>query len=277
MRLFVILPAAGASRRFGPGQSKLDADLAGRPVLQRTVEAFVKRNDVHGVVVAAPHDDEAYEQFRIRHADKLGLMGVTLCRGGVIHRWETVKAALEHVPNDATHIAVHDAARPAVTQPLLDRVLDAAARHPAVIPALEATDTLKKVRTEQAPPEAADPLDAILGGAPDRSDGVDPIEGPGAPAGAQSIRVVDETIDRSSVVLVQTPQVFEADLLRRAYAQDDLSGTDDAGLVERIGERIVVVEGDPRNIKITRPGDVALCKAIMGLRESKERPTHKRF
>ena len=79
--------------------------------------------------------------------------------------------------------------------------------------------------------EAADPLDAILGSA-------------GKPE-APSRRVV-ETISRDNVIEVQTPQVFTADLLRKAYAQSDLSGTDDAGLVERLGHEVVVVEGGGR-------------------------------
>jgi len=78
-------------------------------------------------------------------------------------------------------------------------------------------------------------------------------------------------------VLAQTPQVFERDLFERAYAQPDLTSTDDAQLVERLGERVVVVEGDPRNIKITRPADISLARSIMGLKGPVEREAHKRF
>lgn len=260
MRIGVIIPAAGASSRFGES-SKLDADMGGRPVLQRTVELFLNRDEVAHVVVAGPHEEGAFAEFRLRHGDKLGLLGVALCRGGREHRWETVAAALEHAPADCTHIAVHDGARPCTPQELLDRVFGAASRHAAVVPAVEVGDTLKRVGEGREDGEV-DPLDAILG-----SGGKENV----------TLRVVEETVPRAGLVMVQTPQVFEAGLLRRAYAQGDLTGTDDASLVERLGERVVVVEGDPRNIKITRPVDVRLAMSILGLREAKGREAHKRF
>ena len=260
MRICVIIPAAGASSRFG-GASKLDADLGGRPVLHRTVELFLNRDEVAHVVVAGPHEEGALAEFRLRHGDKLGLLGVALCRGGEAHRWQTVAAALEHAPADCTHIAVHDGARPCTPPDLLDRVFASAARHAAVIPAIEAGDTLKRVGQGREEAEV-DPLDAILG------------------SGAKenvTLRLVEETVPRTGLVMAQTPQVFEADLLRRAYAQPDLTSTDDAALVERLGERVVVVEGDPRNIKITRPVDVRLAMSILGLKPAREREAHKRF
>ena len=77
---------------------------------------------------------------------------------------------------------------------------------------------------------------------------------------------------------VQTPQVFEVDLLRRAYEQPGLDGaTDDAMLVERLGEPVHVIDGDPVNLKITRPADLRLIRAILGLAAPAERPVHKRF
>src|ERR1044072_6729605 len=122
MKLAVIIPAAGASRRYSEGQefarSKLDEDLGGRPVLQRTLELFEKNEAVSalvavgGLIVAGSHDDAAFGEDKTRHGDRLGLMGVKLCKGGATHRWETVAAALKLVPDDCTHVAVHDAARP---------------------------------------------------------------------------------------------------------------------------------------------------------------------
>jgi 2-C-methyl-D-erythritol 4-phosphate cytidylyltransferase len=92
-------------------------------------------------------------------------------------------------------------------------------------------------------------------------------------------RTVQETLDRVALVEVQTPQIFRADLLRRAYAADqDMEGaTDDAMLVERLGEPVAVIEGDRRNIKITAPGDLPLVRALMGLKAPSQRPAHKRF
>lgn len=271
MNLAVIIPAAGASRRYldeaaalgEAGRSKLDEDLGGRPVLQRTVELFTKRPEVGLIIVTGPADPEAMAQFRLRHADKLGLLGVRLCVGGEAHRYETVRNALAEIPADAgiTHVAVHDAARPCVSEALLDRVLAAAEKHPAVIPGVDVADTLKRVDPEPLPETDADPLAAILGG----------------PAKKEVARAVVETVDRTNLVAVQTPQVFEIGLLRRAYGQADLSSTDDAQLVERLGERVAVVRGEATNIKITRPSDLHLARQILGLKPPQERPTHKRF
>ncbi len=258
--LTLIIPAAGHSTRFSGPVSKLEQDLGGRPVLQRTVELFCKRPDVDHIVVAGPR--EGFEEFKSRHGDKLGLMGVTLCPGGVTHRWETVQAALEHVPEATTHIGVHDAARPCTPQDLIDRVFEAAAKYEAVIPAIPVSDTLKRVSAEAVKDDDIDPLDAILGDAGKT---------------LTDVREVEATLDRANVMAVQTPQVFAADLLRRAYALDDLSSTDDAGLVERLGVAVTVVEGDPRNLKITRPIDLELARAILKVKGGGERPLHKRF
>jgi 2-C-methyl-D-erythritol 4-phosphate cytidylyltransferase len=255
MKLAVIIPAAGSSSRYAQDQeiprSKLDE------VLHRTVELFTNIDAVSFIVVAGPADAAAMAQFKLRHADKLGLLGVQLCTGGATHRYETVRNALQTVPADCTHIAVHDAARPCTPPELIDRLLEAAAKHAAVIPAIDVPDTLKRVAQEEVVDTDVDPLDAILGGAGKAK--------------------VEATVDRTGLVAVQTPQVFRADLLRRAYGQKDLSSTDDAQLVERLGEPVIVVQGDPRNLKITRPADLSLARSILGVKGPEGRPVHKRF
>ncbi|MHC4975541.1 MAG: IspD/TarI family cytidylyltransferase [Planctomycetota bacterium] len=261
MKLCVIIPAAGVSSRFG-GSSKMDANLGGRSVIHRTVDLFAKRDDVDAIVVAGPHEQSAWGEFRLRHGDALGLLGVTLCRGGERTRSQTVRAALEHVPAGCTHIAVHDGARPATPIELIDRVFKAAQTHDSVIPAIEVGDTLKRVDADVKEEKEIDPLDAILGG-----------------GGKTNVRVrtVVETVPREGLVMVQTPQVFRAEVLRGAYADEDGEGTDDASLVEAMGEDVVVVEGDARNVKITRKADVDLAMRVMGLRAPKGRDSHKRF
>lgn len=264
MKICVIIAAAGASRRYADGgglRHKLDEDLGGKPVLQRTVELFTKHDKVASIIVAGPADPESAADFRARYGDRLGLLGAKLCEGGVTHRWETVRNALALV-EDCTHVAVHDAARPCVSLELLDRVFDAAEQYPAVIPVLDVPDTIKRVQETEDTFGGDDPVAAILGVNPETQ---------------KKLRVVSETVSRAGLCLVQTPQVFELSLLRRAYAQPDLSSTDDAGLIERLGERVVVVEGESRNIKITRPADMALARAILGVKAPEGRPVHKRF
>ena len=109
MNVCVIIPAAGASRRFGDAD-KLQQDLGGRPLLIRTVELFTRRDEVRSIVVAGPPDD--FAAFRERYGATLGFHGATVVEGGRGARWETVAASLGAVPEDATHIAVHDAGSP---------------------------------------------------------------------------------------------------------------------------------------------------------------------
>ncbi len=268
MNVCVILPAAGRSRRFGGGD-KLGQDLGGRPLLIRTVELFAKRDEVRSIVVAGPaatdDDPDAFAAFRERYAATLSFHGARVVEGGKLERWETVRNALAVVPDDATHVAVHDAARPGASRELLDRVFEAAANLPAVVPALAIDSTVKRVDAEVEIVSAGD--DAIA----------DAILGDTGKVEVEARRIL-ETVDRTNLVAVQTPQVFTVDLIRRAYAQDDLAGaTDDASLVERLGEVVHAVGGEPRNFKVTTGDDLALMRAVLGLKAPAERPVHKRF
>lgn len=266
MNVCVIIPAAGRSRRFGESD-KLAQDLGGRPLLIRTVELFAKRDEVRSIIVAGPPEPpEEFNAFRERYGATLGFHGASVVPGGRDHRWQTVKAALASVPEDATHTAVHDAARPGASKELLDRVFEAAALLDAVVPAVKISATIKRLgdEAEEITPEEDDAIaDLILGA-----------------AGKTTVKArrVIETIDRRNLVEIQTPQIFRADLLRRAYAADDLTGaTDDASLVERLGEPVHTVEGDVRNFKVTSPADLKLMRAVLGVKPPSERPVHKRF
>jgi len=261
MKVSVILPAAGRSERFGRA-NKLDEDLGGRPVLMRAVELFKDRDEVIEMLVAAPPDDLA--QFRFKYGDRLAFHGARIVEGGRAERWESVKNALEHVSDSATHVMVHDAARPAANAELIDRVLQAGAKLEAVIPVMPVTATLKRVSEEAVETAEVDPIAAKLLG--------------DAGTKGNAARPVVETIDRSNLVEVQTPQLFKHELLRRAYEQGDLDGaTDDATLVERLGETVHTVAGDRFNLKITSPADLALVRKIFHGGPPKDKPTHKRF
>ena len=210
MKISVIIPAAGLGKRFnhasgGGGaaaQNKIELDLVGRPVFLRSIELFLNRPVVSKIILAVNPD--TIDEFRFRWGDKLGFHGVSVVPGGRAERWETVRNALESVDPATTHVAVHDAARPLASARLIDRVFEAAEKYPAVIPAVAVCATLKRVSLADPPAAASDPLDAILGS-----------------AGKEQIKVqkVVGTVDRRELVEVQTPQVFEINLLRRAYAQ----------------------------------------------------------
>ncbi len=263
MKACVIIAAAGRSTRFGD-QDKLSQDLGGRALLLRTVEVFTKREEVGSIIVAGP--PENFDEFREKFGPTLGFHGARLVKGGTVERWESVRKALVEVPDDCTHVAIHDAARPGVSNDLLGRLFHAAVSLNAVVPAVSLTGTIKRVADVAADVGAHEDdaiADSILGDA-------GRVEIPARP--------VVETIDRSNLVEVQTPQIFEINLLKRAYAQDDLAGvTDDAMVVERLGEPVHIIEGERTNIKVTTQGDLALMRAILGVKPPAERPAHKRF
>lgn len=247
MIVAAIIPAAGSASRFG--EDKLARLLGGRPVLIRAVEVLSRREEVRDIIVAGPPD--SMDEFRERFGAALGFLGATIVEGGRTDRWETVAAALAHVPDDCTHIAVHDAARPCPGEAMLDRLFQAAQQLPAVIPGLPVYATVKQVDLSDATViRDEDALsDSILGEASD--------------LGVRATPVL-RTLDREGLVLAQTPQIIEAPLLRRAYAEGDPAGcTDEASLVEQIGETVHVVEGDPMNVKLTVEDDWPLAEAAL--------------
>jgi 2-C-methyl-D-erythritol 4-phosphate cytidylyltransferase len=150
---------------------------------------------------------------------------VEVVRGGET-RAESVARAVAALPPELDVILVHDAARPLVSRSVIDRVVSAAAAGTGAVAAWPATDTLKRVDAER--------------------------------------RIVD-TPDRTEYWHAQTPQGFPAAMLRRALAHADpgQAVTDDASLVEALGERVVVVEGSSRNLKVTRPDDLALAEVLL--------------
>lgn len=269
MKVAVIFPAAGAGRRFFESQpqaadsgSKIEELLAGKAVFLRAIEVFRKRPEVGQMLLAVAPD--RVEHFKLRYGDRLGFYGVQVVAGGTQERWETVMKALAEVQDDCTHVAVHDAARPLTSDALVQRTFQAAEQYNAVIPGHAVSATLKRVADISQAEQPTDPLDAILGDS-------------GAPsADKPTVRQVVETVDRANVVEVQTPQVFERQLLQEAYdamAAGKFAGltvTDDAGLIEAMGETVYTVEGEATNLKITRPADLELAELIAGARQSEE-------
>ena len=142
-------------------------------------------------------------------------------------RFDTIRTALELVADDIDLIAVHDACRCCATEQLVGDVIAAAGKSGAAIPACPVTATLKEAK-----------------------DGV-----------------IARTVDRANLFEAQTPQVFEAALLRKAYANlanlDPAQVTDDAFLVEALGHEVSIVQTDSSNIKITVPSDVPIAEAIL--------------
>ena len=179
------------------------------------------------VVVAAPADDVV--TVRAGLAQLSGLGGAVLVVHGGATRQESVALALRAVPPSVDVVLVHDAARPLTPGSLVTAVVEAVrSGAPAVVPGLPVADTIKRVDDEGH---------------------------------------VLATVDRSALRAIQTPQGFSRDLLERAHAAagGDLH-TDDAGLVERLGERVTVIPGAEDAFKVTRPFDLAVAETLLAAR-----------
>ena len=235
-----ILTAAGAGTRLGAGGPKALVEVGGRSLLRRAAQGLVDSGVVDHLVVTAP--GEHVEHFAAELAGLAGAgPGIRVVAGSSASRQASValglRAALEDCPR-AGVVLVHDAAR-ALTPPEVVRRVVAAVRagHEAVVPALAVTDTVKEIA-------------------------------PAGPAGS-GVEIVVGTPDRSRLRAVQTPQGFAVAALVRAHelgaargAHEALAASDDAGLVEAAGGRVVVVEGDPLALKVTTPLDLALAELL---------------
>ena len=194
--------------------------LAGAPILLHTIRKFAANPRISVIIVAIRQEDRA--EFEANLAGERFAKPVRLTEGGR-SRQESVAHALADVPPDTDLVAVHDAVRPFVTATQIDDAIARAGETGAAILGIPAMDTVKQV---------------------DRT----------------RIRA---TLPRERIVLAQTPQVFRFELLKKAFEkaeQEGFTGTDEASLVEHLGEDVHVVLGSDRNIKITRPSDMALAR-----------------
>ena len=224
MKTIAIIVAGGSGTRFGAQVPKQFLELGGKPILMRTVEAFEK----------ALADGE-HEIVVTLPADQIGVWQDLCERHGlaVTHRvvpggetrWHSVKNALGSIddPAGVDVIAVHDGVRPLTSTELICRTLETARRCGSAIPVVMLNDSVRQVDGEDS-----------------------------------------HALDRSSLRAVQTPQAFEAHMLLEAYRQPfEPTFTDDASVVERLGHAVTLVEGEPTNLKITRPMDLALAEYLL--------------
>ncbi|OYP33901.1 2-C-methyl-D-erythritol 4-phosphate cytidylyltransferase [Rhodopirellula sp. MGV] len=225
----VVMPAAGSGRRFGSDRNKLFALLDGKPIWERSAERLREHQAVRRIVMPVSADDLSY--FRSEVADVVAQLGIEIVLGGA-ERTDSVGAGLKACEGDDSIdlVAIHDAARPLVTVDELERVFRKASQCGAAILAVPMTATVKQSLDE-----------------------------------GESC----STIDRSTLWLAQTPQVFKPEVLRQAYARHrGRPATDDAELVSRIGVDVALVEGSSENIKITHPGDLTIAEAIFNSRKN---------
>jgi 2-C-methyl-D-erythritol 4-phosphate cytidylyltransferase len=208
---------------MGGKRPKQFLSLAGIPLLVVTLRALLGHRALGGVIVAVP---EAWIERTRRLLRRYAVPRVLGVVAGGVERQESVWHALQTVPAGATLVVVHDAVRPLVDPELVESVAAAARRTGAAICAIEARETVKRVR-----------------------DGL-----------------VETTLERRGLWLVQTPQAFRRDLLVEAHdkaRRDGFVGTDDAVLVERLGAPVAVVPGLRHNIKITTPDDLRFARRLV--------------
>jgi 2-C-methyl-D-erythritol 4-phosphate cytidylyltransferase len=216
--VWAILAAAGRGDRLGLDRPKAFAKLNDRALIEEVLERLDGSDWIQGIVVAAPPD---WEEPCILAAEEVAATKVAGTVTGGETRTASVRIALADVPGDAAVILVHDAARPLVTDDVIERVINGLEDGwDGAVPVIPVKDTVKRVDGES----------------------------------------VVETVDRGQLAAAQTPQAFVADALRRALASG-ADASDCAALVEAAGGRVRVVEGDPRLIKITDASDLALVES----------------
>lgn len=224
MRVNAIIVAAGEGKRMGADAPKPLLLLAGKPILVHTLEAVAASSVGRAIIVVAAAERARFEL--LLGSAKLGRLQWTLQNGGA-RRQDSVAGGLAEVDADCEIVVVHDAVRPLVTPGLIDRSVEAAAKDGAAVAGVPVADTIKVVSRE---------------------------------------RRIESTPPRDALWAIQTPQAFRAALLREAHrraAIDRVEATDDAMLVERLGEKVAVVEGERRNLKITTPEDLAIAEALL--------------
>jgi 2-C-methyl-D-erythritol 4-phosphate cytidylyltransferase len=243
-----VIAAAGSGQRLGAGGPKAFVPLAGKPMVEWSVEAFAAAESVGSIVIACPPG----------HAHAGGGEGVTVVDGGET-RAESVANALAAV--EAELVAIHDAARPLVTPELIEGVVATLAADTdaaGAIAATPVTDTIKQVArgieqvgAEEAPPGATNPPLSIY---EMKKGGL----------------VVESTLDRARLWAAQTPQVFRAEALREAIAaaSDPSAATDEAMLVEATGGRVLIHPAPPENLKVTTPADLRLAELLLAERQA---------
>jgi len=224
MSSIAIIVAGGSGTRFGASMPKQFLELRGIPMLMRTVSTFADGRADYSFDVIVTLPVQQMDRWRELCREHSFVVPHRVVSGGET-RWHSVKNALNSIDKlaDVDVIAVHDGVRPLVTSELISRVVDAARRDGAAIPVVPLNDSVRQV-TESA----------------------------------------NHALDRSTLRAVQTPQIFDARLLLEAYGQPfDSTFTDDASVVERAGHSVTLVEGEPQNLKITRPMDLALAEYLL--------------
>jgi len=219
-----IFPAAGQGKRMKASVNKVFLELMGKPILVHTLLAFSRCDAIDNLIVVVGADEVTFIKALLTAVP--GLKPYKVIAGSTERQYSIFNGLAQLSP--ATDVVlVHDGARPLVSCQIISAVVEEARKSGAAIAAVPAKDTIKIVDKDE---------------------------------------LVEATPDRQSLWTVQTPQGFTKEVIVKAYQQaanDEFLGTDDSSLVERIGVRVKVVQGDYSNIKVTTPEDLLIAEAFM--------------
>ncbi len=229
MQVHALIPAAGRGARYGTAENKIFATLNGRAVVARTAEAFLQCASVDTVTIVGRADELERLQGLVTGTEYDSKL--SFCAGGA-SRQESVHLGLESLAARGAHssdvVLVHDAARPLVSQELIERCIGAATLHGTAVAAIPLVDTIKRVSSNTG--------------------------------------LIEQTISREDLWAAQTPQAASLGVLRQAIADAlslEFSGTDEASALEKAGVKPFVVVGERSNIKITTQDDLAFASALI--------------
>lgn len=230
----VLVPAAGMGRRMGASINKQYLDLAGRPILAHTLELFQQHPAIDSIYPILPEDEISYCKTHI--VDRYGISKVRSIVAGGAERQDSVLNGLRALEGERkvtgeTIVLIHDGVRPLFDAAMIPRLVETTHRHGGCVIGVPVKDTIKEVEGGQ----------------------------------------INGTPERQLLWQAQTPQAFRFELILRAYEcaeRDGFLGTDDASLVERLGEPVMMLEGNYRNLKVTTPEDLLIATALLGREET---------
>jgi 2-C-methyl-D-erythritol 4-phosphate cytidylyltransferase len=223
-----IIAAAGRGTRMAATVPKIMVQVGQRPILAHTLRAFEVAHRVDEVILVVAESMVGFAAQEV--VDAYGFQKVARIIPGGASRQESVYAGLGALDKSYHLVAIHDGARPLITPQLIDSTVELAAKHHAVVVAVRPKDTIKRGEGD----------------------------------------LIQATLDRKKLWQVQTPQVFRRHLILSAYQRAlkrGFQGTDDASLVEAMGERVWVIQGRYDNIKITTPEDLIYMEMALRRRQ----------
>lgn len=222
--LSIIIPAAGSGVRLGSDVPKPFIEIDGISILERTIRCFLNPQIVNNIII--PVSGSWIEHTRVLVSGIATDISIEVIEGGA-ERMYSINNALSILPEHIKYVAIHDAVRPFVSRELMEALLTEVKKYDAVIPCTPVTDTIK----------FTDETGFVTG-----------------------------TPDRNTLMAVQTPQLFKKELVLEAYElaiRKGIFGTDDASLVERLGQKVRLIQGSTENFKITWPGDIERAERMI--------------